>query len=326
MKTNTPLSLVILTLILAGLGCTQTRITQTPFPVVKPGTYDRDLQAGGLERTYLIHIPACFQEGIALPLVLMFHGGGGQARVVSQDTGWIEKSEEACFLVVFPNGVPEDPDQPASFSGNPQLWNDGSGRFNQDIDDVDFIEELITTLITELPIDPRRVYAVGFSNGASMVFRLGIELDHYFAAIAPVAGANWISEFSLGHNVSLFYLTGTEDPLNPLDGGVPRLAIGKGEPGGGIPKPPVEDHIQQWVTGLGCEDDLQTILNDGLIEGYLYPDCQGSAVVQYYLLLGVGHHWPGGEIRLPQVFLGPATDQINATNLIWDFFQAHPGD
>jgi len=326
MRLKPPIFMVFLALTLAGLGCAQTKTLHTLTPEFSPGTYDETLWVDNRERTYLIHIPACFQDGVPIPLVLMFHGGGGQASVVGKDTGWIEKSEEACFLVVLPNGVPQDPDQPASFSGNPQLWNDGSGRFNQDIDDVAFIEELIRNLFATLPVDPLQVYAVGFSNGASMVFRLGIELDHYFAAIAPVAGALWISNFSLDHNVSLFYLTGTEDPLNPLAGGVPRLATGKGEPGGKKVKPPVDDHIQHWVEALGCKDNLLILENDDLIEGYLYPDCQGTAVVQYYFLLGVGHHWPGGKIRLPQVFLGPTTDQINATDLIWDFFQEHPGD
>jgi polyhydroxybutyrate depolymerase len=307
-------------------GCLLIGRKRDPGKELFPGSFEQSLMIDERERIYFLHIPECSSDGESLPLVLMFHGGGGHARTFSKHTGWIEKAEEECFLVVFPNGTPEDPEQPVSFSGNPQTWNDGSGRFNQDVDDIAFVEEMIITISEQLPVDPKRIYAAGFSNGASMAFRLGIELDHYFSAVAAVAGALWIPDFSLDDPVSLFYMTGSEDPLNPINGGAPRLAVGENEPGGDTPKPPVEQHIQLWTRALACEHTPKVLVKSDLMDGIIYSDCRGTAVVQYYLLHGVGHHWPGGILQLPQIYLGPATDEINATDLIWEFFEEHPGN
>ena len=46
-------------------------------------------------------------------------------------------------MVVYPEGLPEDRERRASFSSNPRLWNDGSGRFNQDLDDIEFGQILL---------------------------------------------------------------------------------------------------------------------------------------------------------------------------------------
>jgi polyhydroxybutyrate depolymerase len=67
-------------------------------------------------------------------------------------------------------------------------------------------------------------------------------------------------------------------------------------------------------------------MENDLIEGVIYEECRDNTGVQFYQLLGLGHHWPGGKACLPQRYLGKATDRINATDLIWDFFQAHPRD
>jgi polyhydroxybutyrate depolymerase len=46
-------------------------------------------------------------------------------------------------------------------------------------------------------------------------------------------------------------------------------------------------------------------------------------VVSYYIF-GLGHHWPGGTIQLPEILVGKAVDQVDAIEIIWDFFQKHP--
>jgi polyhydroxybutyrate depolymerase len=54
-----------------------------------------------------------------------------------------------------------------------------------------------------------------------------------------------------------------------------------------------------------------------------YPGCAGGADVVLYTLRGVGHQWPGGA-PLPEWFVGPAGPGLDATSLMWAFFQAHP--
>lgn len=85
-----------------------------------------------------MHVPASYDGKRPLPIVVMFHGGGGTAKDAMTETGWTEKADEAGFIVAFPEGVPPDPSKPGQFRHNPQAWNDGSKRFlaeKMDIDD-----------------------------------------------------------------------------------------------------------------------------------------------------------------------------------------------
>lgn len=318
---------LVLLILIAASGCVftgQTLKFRDFSEVNLPGTYERTISWNGLDRTYAVHVPECVQDNQPLPVVLMFHGGGGTAKGVSRDAGWKEKADQECFMVIFPDGVPPDPQKPASLTSNPQTWNDGSERFNQEIDDVGFIAWILETVINEFRVDRSRIYAAGFSNGASLAFLVGIELNETIAAIAPVAGALWIEDFGLESPVSLLYITGTEDPLNPIDGGVPGLAIGDGEPGGGTAKPAVEEYIQLWTGALACESQPEIFTSaEGIMKSH-FNQCRDTAEVVYYALEGVGHHWPGGKVRLPEMLVGKSTDVMNATEVIWDFFEDHP--
>lgn len=291
---------------------------------VLPGTHSLSLIVDNQERTYLLFVPECYTEEKNLPLVLMFHGGGGSAIGVSRDTGWSNKAEDECLLVVYPDGLPEERDRPATFSRNPRLWNDGSGRFNQDVDDVVYIRQLLAVLQADLKIDPKRIFAAGFSNGASMTFFAAIEMEGVFAAVAPVAGSLWINGFQLDKPVSLLYLTGTEDPLNPMEGGPPALLRGDNEPGGDKPKPPVQNHINSWVKALNCNLTPEILEDSDWLKGISFNGCREGTEVQFYTLIGAGHHWPGGIVNLPEIYVGKKIDKLNAVDLIWDFFKTHP--
>ena len=49
-----------------------------------------------------------------------------------------------------------------------------------------------------------------------------------------------------------------------------------------------------------------------------YDGC--SADVVFYKIAGGGHSWPGGP-ELPEWFVGRTTHSIDATELMWSFFQ-----
>ncbi|MGB2962486.1 MAG: hypothetical protein WBB69_00685 [Anaerolineales bacterium] len=114
--------LLVFLILIAVNGCA---VTGQPLKFLDssdtnlPGTYQKTISWNGLDRTYLVHIPECIQDNRPLPVVLMFHGGGGTAKGVSRDAGWKEKADQECFMVIFPDGVPLDPQKPASFTFEP---------------------------------------------------------------------------------------------------------------------------------------------------------------------------------------------------------------
>lgn len=290
---------------------------------MRPGDHTLDLTHSGLKRHYVVHVPPGYDGKSPVPVVIMFHGGGGKARGAMQETGWSAKADKENFLAVYPEGVPRDPTRRGSFVANPQSWNDGSARTilaaaQQNIDDVGFVNAMLNDLGTKFRIDLHRLYATGFSNGASMAFRAGRELAARFAAIAPVAGSDWLDQPAPAQPLSLLYLTGTEDPLNPFEGG--EITLGAKSAG---KKPPVREFIHKWVRLLGCAPEPKTIHDRDGVKGVAYTACHDHAEVVFYTVAGMGHFWPGGMSHLPERIVGKSSNKVSATDLIWEFFRKH---
>jgi polyhydroxybutyrate depolymerase len=280
------------------------------------------IKVDALERRYVVHVPRGYNGDKHWPVVIMFHGGGGTAWGAMQDTGWVEKAEKEGFLAVFPEGTAPDPARAARFRDNPQTWNDGSRRPNvgavlRGVDDVKFVSLMLADLKTRCTVDESRIYATGFSNGASMTFRLARELSPLIAAAAPVAGADWL-DGKPQRPVPLLFMTGTADPLNPLAGG--EIKIGQKAFG---TKPSARETIEKWVQLHGAPGDGSVVHDKDGATGVAYGRAGGPARVVLYTIDGHGHHWPGRDSALPVWLAGKNTAKLNATDVIWEFFKQH---
>lgn len=289
-----------------------------------PGDQKFDLTHNDYTRHGIVHVPSGYDGKTSLPVVIMLHGGGGKAHGAMEETGWSAKADKENFFVVYPEGVPRDPARRASFATNPQRWSEGARRSivpdaQKQIDDSGFIAALLDEVGTRLRVDPGRIYATGFSNGASMTFRLGRELSARLAAIAPVAGSDWLDDSVLAYPVPLLYITGTQDPLNPIEGG--DIKFGD-KPAGR--KPPVQTSIEKWVKLLGCAPEPQVIYDRDGVRGIAYTGGRENAEVVVYTVAGMGHFWPGGMSHLPERIIGKTSNAMKATDVIWEFFQRHP--
>src|SRR3954451_19047981 len=187
------------------------------------GETRQTLVAGGVARSYLLFVPSGYAVGRPLPVVLVFHGGGSQARAMTTHTQFTRVAERERFAVVYPEGL----------DGR---WNDGR-RYGASHDDVAFVRALLDTLSRRVTLDTARVYATGISNGAMFAIRLACDLPGVFAAIAPVAGAvpaALAERCAAAAPVAVAAFQGTADPLLPYAGG----GGGAGGPGGGLFGPP----------------------------------------------------------------------------------------
>ncbi len=290
------------------------------------GTHELSIVVDGHERTYLVHVPAAYKPRTPSPLVLMLHGGGGTAKAAAWETEWTAKAEKEGFIVVFPNALARDPTKASSFAGNPQLWNDGSDRFypgQNAADDVGFIAAMLDDLSGRFAVDKGRIFVTGFSNGASMSFRVGAELSDRIAAIAPVAGALWFDPPTFKHPVSMCYITGTADPLNVIEGGVPKLATGASDSVRGKPKPPVRVSVLKWAKALGCPAATANVSEANGVRTETYSPCRDSAEVVSIEVEGLGHTWPAGKSLLRERMVGKTSNKLQANDVIWAFFREH---
>jgi polyhydroxybutyrate depolymerase len=274
------------------------------------------LTVQGTARTYVLRLPTTPPPpaGHKVPLVLVLHGGGGDALNAEALTGFTDKARREGFIVAYPDGS-------GRFDRRLLTWNAGhccGHAMERRVDDVAFIRALIDKLLAEHPVDPRRVYATGISNGAMMSHRLGIELPDRLAAIAPVAGAGFGDEKPPGQPVAALMINGGLDASVPAAGGPPGGRFT--EAWDGTPTQPAAAQATFWAKANGCTGPAETS-GQGVVARTRYR-CPGGRDVELVLIADHPHAWPGGQ-RGSRLAAMPSA-AVNATDEIWAFFQAHP--
>lgn len=283
------------------------------------GTSARSIESGGVSRDYLLHVPASYTGEEAVPLVLNFHGLGSNATEQADYSMLPAKADAEGFILVSPQALSSDLIPTTHW--NIVLAPTSIGE----ADDLGFVIDLLDALEAELCIDPARIFAAGMSNGAEMASRVACSLSRRIAAVAPVAGVYFppltveIPETAgcpdAARPVSIIAFHGDADTIVPFNGGLNDLAELQ------LTFRDIDDVIMpEWAALNGCQAtpvEQQVTENVRLLQ---YPGCGQGAELELYVIAGGRHQWPGGE-DLPQP---DVADEISATDLIWDFFQAHP--
>lgn len=278
----------------------------------------------GEVRSYILHLPPSYNGVDKLPLVVVLHGGGGNAEQVEKHTGFSEKADEEGFIVVYPDGSGRLPRYLLT-------WNGGfccGYALENNIDDVGFIRALVKYLIKHYGINRNMIYATGISNGGIMSYRLGAELSDLFAAIAPVAGSiggQATQNDSIWcipdpkYPISVIVFHGTNDTRIPYDGGRPL----QNDTRGAFSYLSVNDSVSFFVIHNHCDAVPQrNISQSGLIIKDLYTGGLNHTEVALYTIVNGTHSWPGGKISWRNGDV--PTMEISATDLIWKFFETHP--
>jgi polyhydroxybutyrate depolymerase len=147
-----------------------------------PAPQHLKLQVGDLEREALIYAPASPEKDAKLPVVFAFHGHGGNAAQAARSFQFQKHWPEA--LVVYMQGIPT-PGRLTDPEGKRNGWQSGAG--DQDDRDLKFFDAVLAKLKTDYPIDERRIYATGHSNGGGFTYLLWSQRPDVFAAFAPSA-------------------------------------------------------------------------------------------------------------------------------------------
>lgn len=263
--------------------------------------------SSGEKRQYLLYVPASYDPNQPAPLVISIHGYAEWPAHQAQISRWNDLAGEQGFIVVYPSGT-EFPRRwrtmgLAHTKGDPQM-------------DVQFISELIDKLEAEYNIDASRIYANGLSNGGGMSYLLACKMADRIAAIGGVSGAYTypIDQCSPSRPVPLIAFHGDADPVVPYLGGPSRSFD--------IPFPSVPDWMQDWADRNQCKT-ATPIARQGEISGSAWSDCSQNADVIFYTIASGGHSWPGGD-PIPAWIVGKTSQQIDATRVMWQFFEQHP--
>jgi polyhydroxybutyrate depolymerase len=316
---------------------TATASTATAHPVLAPmtGAYVLTLTFDGRHRDYRIHVPPAAASGKPLPIVVNMAGATQNGQIEEILSNMDANADENGYLVVYPDGTriskvltPDPVAKQAQYG-----WNAGECcglPVTRKINDVGFLEKVIADVASRTPVNLRRVYMTGISNGGMMAYAMAAEASTHVAAIASVSGQVELPVIRPTRSVPTMEFHSVNDPIAKFNG-VPNknpllvLSVMQG--------------IHQWVKADGCSSTphkgSELVGAPGSISAgqtatpITYSHCKGGAKVVLWRFTGSGHVWPGSTLNT-----GPKTGWIltgsgrgivlvNADETMWKFFSQY---
>lgn len=273
------------------------------------GKTSRTINAGGLDRTYIIYLPANADPTKPLPLVFVHHGYTMSGQAMFDITGYPALADAEGIALAFPDGQ----NGPNSF-GAP--WNVGtdvcpsSNGAQPPIapgDDFAMLDAIKADVALDQCIDDEHVFMTGFSMGGYFSHHTGCMNDSIRAIAPHSGGAHPFDTCTTGHKpVIIFH--GEGDTLVPNSCSDPTVP----------PRPGITPSATAWAEKNGCGTTTRDVEIDGGTCRY-YDGCPADGQVAICTFPGMGHCWAGG--------VGPSiyscSSYASATVLQWDFFKTH---
>ena len=162
-------------------------------------TIDSTMVWDGITRYYEVFVPTVLPP--SPPMLLMLHGTVTQSSpdpeaIIATNWSWPALANQNEFILV----------QPAStYDPNTRQWNWNAYFMDAAFapseigtctvppatacpDDAGFLRQLIVNLTAQYNVNRNAIYVTGFSSGAQMTERVGVEISDLVAAIAPTSG------------------------------------------------------------------------------------------------------------------------------------------
>lgn len=330
-----PGGLVVLAFALGG--CNVDRLPTCDGVALGAGGHAECAVPGWVDRAFELDVPASWDGTSPLPVIVLFHGGGGSRQGANRSTcPGGDEADAGClrevaarrgYALVVPDGTGQRPLR------NVRTWNGGGGNELQctsgpacksRVDDIGYVLDLLAEVKAAVPVDDGRVYATGISNGGAMSHRVACELPGTFAAIVGVAGANQFADDGgpCAAQVPVRQIHGTLDPCWAYDGGTAACA----QDDGGA-KTSVAATMEGWRTRNGCAatfadvpradrdpaDTTQLVIRT-------WAGC--AAPTELFVVDGGGHTWPSGWAYLDASRIGAVSFEVDNDDVV-DFFDAN---
>lgn len=272
------------------------------IPVAGVTSFSESGKFGGVQRNALYVHRQNYSTTTKVPLMIMLHPRSSTGEQMANQSMVMELVRDFGVFVILPNAVSGDWADDPSETGRP--------------DDMGFITSLIDGAVKRFPVDARKVYMIGYSDGGQMTARYLCEMPQKIAAAGTDASSikkslNRVCNPTRATPVIM--INGTGDPLSPYSGMVGLLAA--------------PDAAKRWAQINGCPAaPLRTSLPDLVADGttsYIdeYTACASGGSVALYTVVNGGHVWPGSPFNL--AFLGLVSQDFDATYVFWDFLKRY---
>lgn len=278
-----------------------TELPSCPEGRLKPGHckvtlfYDSFGDGNPIGRKYNIFIPSSYSGDSPIPLLFVIHGfgpSGSSLEDFESKTGMNLVAEAHHFAVVYPRGLGD-----GSWYGLDSWisWNviHGFGyAWKRGLDDTGLMVAIANDISSRMNIDPNRIYAHGHSNGGMLTYLLGCERSDVFAAVAPMAGVNPISnpawhpgacQLNRGVAINVWYgvSDGGREPGSSEGNGLCSSGVGDfcdNSWSGGF-----QGDLEDMKERNHCSGPLETeqIGTDPVNRCYTYKNCSDQVQVRY---------------------------------------------
>jgi polyhydroxybutyrate depolymerase len=289
---------------LFGILAVLLAFAQTDEPASATGWLRLTLDHDGLTRDYSVYVPQTLLDPVPLVIALHPYGTGGAQMALI--TRFNELADASGVIVAYPEG-------PGGY------WDYGAGLPAWDVipdvrDDLGFIAAMIEEIDRAWTLDRSRIYAVGYSNGARMAYRLACELPLAAAAMVAATVGDEVTEACSEDVVPVWIQHGTLDQVIPFEGDpdvmFDDLRIGRALS--------VIETAQFFARRNGCENptmetlhsptELSTLAEMSAIavSRVQYQNCANGTTVDVVVADGGGHTWSH-------------VNAVDTSALIWEF-------
>lgn len=295
------------------------RQSSMPLPTLTGSIESGKLQFDGRTRSWISYQPVKPAQRPALIMVLHSSMGSGQEARAMFGYDFDVLADQYGFIVVYPQG----------FEGH---WNDCKimGPYaakRENIDDSGFLQALAKQMVVDHNIDPARIYVTGVSNGGSMTLCLALKTPEFARAYAVVAASvptpENMSVAPKRDPVSILFMNGTSDPINPWQGGDVVLWPVLANRGPVLSTPASVEYfrLRAGLEGRPLVSQFPDLdpSDDSTVELSQWS-APGRPSVALYAIKGGGHLVPHPAAH-GMYLLGNSNRDIHAANEIWEFFQ-----
>ena len=244
----------------------------------------------GIDREYILYIPDSYNGMNPVPLMLNFHGFGGNASDFMEYADMRSIAESDTFILVYPQG---------SCSDGSSHWNPCpiGGDNKSTADDVGFIESMIDEISSQYNVDMKRIYAAGYSNGGMMAYGLAHYKSERIAAVASISGVMLDCTGPPSHPMPVLHLHGTSDGVLPYNGNSYYNSA--------------HSTLDYWINFNNSTTNPTTNSDNSggmTIEHYVYDQGDSNVSVEHYKYIGAEHVW------FNATYQGQTTSE-----LVWNF-------